>query len=243
VHISCLIFVVTRLSKDDVAGKRVLEIGSYDINGSARKCIEFWQPAEYIGVDIEEGPGVDLVCDAAKLVDIFPEESFDVVFSTELLEHVPNPKAVISNMKRLCKRNGTILITTRSRGFFFHPFPYDFWRFELSDMQTIFSDCEIIDLEEDFSDPGVFVKVEKPSDFVERDLSRLELYNVALGKRLTEMTVSDSTFKLKLRVLACIVKTTVYRSAFKLFFHFERRARKRRGSAPEDRREVCDAGA
>jgi SAM-dependent methyltransferase len=152
--------VATRLSNQDVAGKRVLEIGSLDINGSARKCVEFWQPAEYVGVDIKEGPGVDLVCDAEKLIDIFSEESFDVVFSTELLEHVLNPKTVISNMKRLCKRNGTILLTTRSYGFVFHPFPYDFWRFELSDMQSIFSDCEIIDLEKDFSEPGVFVKVE-----------------------------------------------------------------------------------
>jgi SAM-dependent methyltransferase len=102
--------VATRLSNQDVAGKRVLEIGSFDVNGTTRKCIEFWQPAEYVGVDIQEGPGVDLVCDAEKLMDIFSEESFDVVFSTELLEHVLNPKTVISNMKRLCKRNGAILL-------------------------------------------------------------------------------------------------------------------------------------
>jgi SAM-dependent methyltransferase len=222
VHISCLIFVATRLSKDDVAGKRVLEVGSYDVNGSARKCIEFWQPAEYIGVDVEKGPGVDLVCDAEKLVDVFPEESFDVVFSTELLEHVLHPKIVISNMKRLCKRNGIILITTRSYGFFFHPFPYDFWRFELTDMGSIFSDCEIIDLEQDFSEPGVFVKVKKPRDFVERDLSGLALYNIALNERLTAMTVSNATIKRKLKVFVCKVKTTVYRFAIKAIFYFMR---------------------
>lgn len=198
-NLACLYFVATRLSNQDVAGKRVLEIGSLDINGSTRKCIEFWQPAEYVGVDIEEGPGVDLVCDAEKLIDIFSEESFDVVFSTELLEHVVNPKTVISNMKRLCKRNGTILLTTRSYGFVFHPFPHDFWRFELSDMQSIFSDCEITDLERDFSEPGVFVKVTKPSDFVERDLSGLELYNIVVNKRLKEMILSDVAMKCRLK--------------------------------------------
>ncbi|MGZ4944692.1 MAG: class I SAM-dependent methyltransferase, partial [Halobacteriota archaeon] len=155
--IACIIFVATRLSNQDITGKSVLEIGSYDVNGSGRRCIEFWQPSRYVGVDLEEGPGVDLVCNADNLMDIFPEESFDVVFSTELLEHVKDPKKVICNMKRLCKRDGIILLTTRSYGFPFHPFPHDFWRFELSDMQSIFSDCKITDLETDFLDPGVFV--------------------------------------------------------------------------------------
>jgi SAM-dependent methyltransferase len=200
-NISCVIFAATRLGNQNIVGKRVLEIGSYDINGSLRKFIEFWQPAEYIGVDIEDGPGVDLICDAEKLMDIFSEESFDIVFSTELLEHVLNPKKVISNMKRLCKRNGTVLLTTRSYGFPFHSFPRDFWRFERSDMLNIFSDCEITDLEDDFLEPGVFVKVKKPNDFVERDLSELELYNIVVNKRLTEMNFSNVTMKLKLKFL------------------------------------------
>jgi SAM-dependent methyltransferase len=218
---TCLCFVATRLSNQDVAGKRVLEIGSFDVNGSTRKCIEFWQPAEYVGVDIQEGPGVDLVCDAEKLMDIFSEESFDVVFSTELLEHVLNPKTVISNMKRLCKRNGAILLTTRSYGFIFHPFPRDFWRFELSDMRSIFSDCEITDLEKDALEPGVFVKVKKPRDFVERDLSGLELYNIVANKRLTEMILSDVAMKHRLKTLVSPVQITAHlaRSAIKPMFH------------------------
>ncbi|MGZ7124306.1 MAG: methyltransferase domain-containing protein, partial [Halobacteriota archaeon] len=36
---------------------------------------------------MEKGPDADVVCDAENLMDIFPEESFDVVFSTDLLEH------------------------------------------------------------------------------------------------------------------------------------------------------------
>lgn len=215
-NVPCIVFLATRLSNQDVAGKRILEVGSYDVNGSARNYIEFWHPSEYVGVDIEEGPGVDVVCDAEKLTDIFPEESFDIVFSTELLEHVSHPKKVISNLKRLCKQNGTILLTTRSYGFQFHPFPYDFWRFELSDMQDIFSDCEITDLEKDFAAPGVFVKAKKPSDFVERDLSKLELYNMVFNKRMAEMKISDAGRKRSLRVFACKVKTKAYRSGYKL---------------------------
>lgn len=72
------------------------------------------------------------------------------------------------------------MITTLSYGFDYHPFPYDFCIFELSDMRSIFSDYEITDLEKDASEPGVFVKVKKPSDFVENDLSELKLYNIVL---------------------------------------------------------------
>lgn len=39
-------------------GLRILEIGSYDVNGSVRK---FFPESVYTGVDLCAGPGVDLV--------------------------------------------------------------------------------------------------------------------------------------------------------------------------------------
>jgi SAM-dependent methyltransferase len=214
------IFAATKLSKKEVAGKRVLEVGSYDVDGILRGLIESWSPAQYIGVDIKEGPGVDLVCDAEELLDKFPAENFDVVFAVEVLEHVINPKTVISNMKRLCKRNGIILLTTRSKGYPFHPSPYDFWRYEPSDMESFFSDCEIIDLEKDFDSPGVFVKVKKPDDFAENDLSKLELYNIATNKQALEVTIGDLSMKLRMRLVmyqAVILASSTLRRAYTTF--------------------------
>jgi hypothetical protein len=70
-------------------GKRVLEVGSKFVNGSVRPLIErFCSPRDYVGVDIEPGKYVDVVLPAEKLVNCFGPESFDVVISTELLEHV-----------------------------------------------------------------------------------------------------------------------------------------------------------
>ena len=44
---------------DSFKGKRVLEVGSLDINGSVRG---YFQDCEYIGLDVGPGPGVDVVC-------------------------------------------------------------------------------------------------------------------------------------------------------------------------------------
>ncbi|MDH7478371.1 MAG: class I SAM-dependent methyltransferase [Candidatus Bathyarchaeota archaeon] len=69
-------------------GKRILEVGSKCVNGSVRPLVEkFCSPKEYIGIDIEKGMYVDVILPAERLVEHFGESSFDVVISTELLEH------------------------------------------------------------------------------------------------------------------------------------------------------------
>jgi SAM-dependent methyltransferase len=190
-HVSCIVFGSMNLSREEIVGRTVIEVGSCDVNGSLRPILESWGPAKYIGVDIEEGPGVDLICNAENLVERFGKESFDIVISTELLEHTKNWSKVISNIKNICKPNGKILITTRSKGFRYHEFPFDYWRFELEDMKNIFSDCEILILEKDPQEPGVFVKLRKPSEFVENDLSSYKLYSVAVNKDLREIDGVD----------------------------------------------------
>lgn len=190
-HVSCIVFGVKNLTKEEIDGKKVIEIGSYDVNGSIRPIIESWKPAKYIGVDIKEGPGVDVVCDAEKILEKFGKESFDVVISTELLEHVKEWRKVISNIKNICKPNGIILITTRSRGFIYHAYPYDFWRYELEDMKNIFSDNKILVMEKDYQAPGIFLKIKKSNKFIENDLSAYKLYNIVVNKRTKEIIDKD----------------------------------------------------
>ena len=181
---SCITFGAKNLNKKEIQGQLVIDVGSYDVNGSLRPIIESWEPAKYVGIDIEKGPGVDIICNAEDIVRKFGKESFDVVISTELLEHVKDWKSVISNIKNVCKPNGTILITTRSHGFRYHAYPYDFWRYELEDMNNIFSDCEILVLEKDSQAPGIFLKAKKPNAFIEKDLSDYQLYSIVADKRV-----------------------------------------------------------
>ena len=189
-NVNCIVFGAINLNKEEIKGKNILEVGSYDINGGLRPIVESWKPAKYVGVDIEKGPGVDVVCNAEELLDKFEKNSFDIVISTELLEHVKDWRKAISNIKNICKPNGIILITTRSYGFGYHAYPYDFWRYELEDMEKIFSDCEILVLEKDPA-KGVFIKVKKPNNFIENDLSNYELYSIVANKRVKQIADND----------------------------------------------------
>jgi SAM-dependent methyltransferase len=145
-----------------------------------------------------EGQSVDVICKAEDLIKKFGKNSFDVVISTEALEHARDWKKFISNIKNICKPKGIILVTTRSRGFGYHGYPYDFWRYELDDMRHIFSDFEILSLEKDIIGPGVLIKVRKPNKFTENDLSDYKLYSIISNKKKTEITDSDlKSFRFK----------------------------------------------
>lgn len=108
-NVAVIEFFITNITNEEFKGKRVLEVGSKYVNGSVRPLIEkFASPREYIGIDIEPGRYVDIVLPAERLVEHFGEEAFDVVISTELLEHVHDWRVVVNNMKGVLRRGGYI---------------------------------------------------------------------------------------------------------------------------------------
>jgi len=189
-NVRCILFGAINLLDEEIRDKRILEVGSRDVNGSLRPFIESRKPSKYIGTDMVAGPGVDLICKAEELVERFGAESFDVVISTEVLEHVRDWRKVVSNLKRVCKRGGIILISTRSIGFPFHGYPHDYWRFEPEDVEQKFSDCDIRVIERD-PDKGVFMKVVKPPTFREKELSNYGLYSVVANRRVKQIAAKD----------------------------------------------------
>ena len=198
---ACIEFGLRVLAPEDVAGKSVIEVGALDVNGSLRSNVEALGPSSYVGVDLEMGTGVDRVCDATELISQFGGASVDLVLSTEMLEHVREWRAVISNMKNLLKPGGVLLITTRSKGYGYHGAPFDIWRYELPDMRAMFSDVDIEVLEDDPMHAGVFIKVRKPTEFSELDLTDYSLYSIFKSRRI--LTITETDFKLvKARLFA-----------------------------------------
>ena len=177
-------FFIDSIDCTEFEGKNILEVGAKYVNGSVRPLIEkFCNPDKYVGVDIETGKFVDEVVPAEKLVKFFGENKFDVVISTEMLEHVRDWRTVVNNLKGVLKPGGLIYITTVSRGFPYHAYPYDFWRYEIEDIKKIFSDFEILILEKDV-EPGILLKAKKPLDWKPNSLEAISLYSMVEGKRV-----------------------------------------------------------
>ena len=83
----------------------VLEFGSRFVNGGVRDL--FGEP--YIGLDIEPGPGVDVVADAASYRHPVP---VDVVVCCEVLEHTPAWREIIANAAANLVDGGLFILTT-----------------------------------------------------------------------------------------------------------------------------------
>jgi len=154
-HTSVLNFCRKILTAERVNGKRVLEVGSFNVNGSVRDFVTTLLPAAYVGVDITPQEGyVDHVMDACGLLDKFGPESWDVVISTEMLEHASDWESAVRNMKGVLRHGGIFLLTARGPGFPLHNHPSDHWRFTTDDVASMCSDFATLYLAEDHQDPG-----------------------------------------------------------------------------------------
>lgn len=163
-HTSVLTWAASAFTADLVADRSVIEVGSYDVNGTVRPHIEAHGPASYLGVDISHGPGVDLVADVATLPGQFPD-GFDLVVSTEMLEHVEDWRSAIRALVQLVAPGGTLALSTRSPGFPYHPYPIDCWRYPVPLMAEILeaSGLRVVSCEPDPEQAGVFAIAAKPA--------------------------------------------------------------------------------
>lgn len=91
--------------------KKVLEVGSLDINGSVRSL---FSNCDYIGIDVGPGKGVDLVCEGQEYDA--DESSFDTIISCECFEHNPYWKETFDNMHRMTKSGGIIIMSCATTG-------------------------------------------------------------------------------------------------------------------------------
>lgn len=106
-------FKILRRRNGHIArGARVLEIGSYDVNGSLRNL--FHDVDEYVGIDICAGPGVDLVGFAHEVLD--PEARFDIVISAECFEHDSFWRETFLSMINAARPGGLIAFTCAGVG-------------------------------------------------------------------------------------------------------------------------------
>lgn len=115
--------------------KTVLDVGSYDVNGTHRPLCE-GRGLLYTGLDIIPGPNVDVVTEQPYTYP-FPDGTFDLVISGQVMEHVEDLRVWVDECVRVLKPGGRLCITTVWK-FFYHPYPVDCWRIMPDGMRWLF---------------------------------------------------------------------------------------------------------
>ena len=89
----------------------VLDIGGRNVNGSIRDLFPNADP--YVSLDIADGPGVDVVADAATWT---PDRLYDLIVCTEVFEHTPEWPAILRTMAAACRPGGRLVLTMAGPG-------------------------------------------------------------------------------------------------------------------------------
>ena len=90
----------------------VLEIGSLDINGSVRPIFTT-HVKTYLGIDAQEGPGVDYVCDAS---GFHTGPIWDVIVCAEVFEHTPVWEEIVKLSYKNLVDGGLFIATMAGEG-------------------------------------------------------------------------------------------------------------------------------
>ena len=105
----------------------VLDVGSYNVNGSYKELFEE-EKFSYIGLDMEQGPNVDIVPKSTYEWSEIEDDTYDVVISGQAFEHIEFFWLTMEEIVRVTKKGGLICIIAPN-GFEEHRYPVDCWRF------------------------------------------------------------------------------------------------------------------
>ena len=119
---------------------KVLDVGCGD---SPYKHLLNIKTTEYFGIDVKESANFNYNRNDITFFDginiPFYSDYFDVIICTEVLEHTLNAEKLITEMKRVLKNNGKIILTVpwSARN---HYIPYDYYRYTGTTLSILFSD-------------------------------------------------------------------------------------------------------
>ncbi len=119
----------------------VLDIGSYDVNGSYRSIFDS-DVYHYSGLDMSEGPNVDIVPKDVYHWNEIKDQTFDLVISGQALEHIEYPWLTMKEVARVLKPSGICIIIVPSSTEE-HRYPIDCYRYYPDGMAALAKQAEL----------------------------------------------------------------------------------------------------
>jgi SAM-dependent methyltransferase len=88
----------------------VLQLGSYlHLGFGSYTDVRPFFPDEFVGLDIRQGPGVNVVADAQELP--MDDATYRTVLALDVLEHLPRPDRAISEARRVLADDGLFVVS------------------------------------------------------------------------------------------------------------------------------------
>ena len=128
-------FILSDLKELKTKDKKfdALFVGS---GGALERLIKQKFKFNLVTIDVDSKRNPDLVMSVSEMK--FKDNKFDIIFILEVLEHVDKPFEASSELFRVLKPGGTLLLSTPFT-FGIHDAPYDYWRFTKYGLKNLFS--------------------------------------------------------------------------------------------------------
>jgi len=170
-----------------------LEIGTR--YGLTQKIRALFPNSDYTGLDMESGPGVDVVADLTedfKTVNrILGAKRFNTIFCLSVLEHCKNPFLMCENIMGLLAPNGVVYVSVPF-AWKFHEYPSDYWRFTPEGIKVLFPDLEF-----NIEDGNMSTSQLGDLRRIDNDLCRIRFsVSHALTKKRYGMAITAAAIKL-----------------------------------------------
>ncbi len=114
-----------------------------DVGGRIQPYLPFLPDANYVAIDLRPTPLVTVVANADRIP--FGSERFDLALCTQMLEYAPDPGLVISEIHRVLKPGGMLILSVPSA--FPRDAEEDRWRFLPAGIHQLlggFSELEVV---------------------------------------------------------------------------------------------------
>lgn len=116
---------VLSLIDTDLSGKKMLEVGCG--NGDFSNYLSIERKADILGLDFSKesiaiakdkkikfnAPSSDFMVGDAQNIAL-PDNTYDIIVSCECLEHIPEPQKMVSEIFRVLKPGGLVVLTTEN---------------------------------------------------------------------------------------------------------------------------------
>jgi SAM-dependent methyltransferase len=123
-----------RLAMDKVATSDPVRVMDFGCGGSPYRAL--FSGATYHRADFVDVPGRDFQVEADSSIKGALDGHYDVVLSTQVMEHVENPENYLREAARLLKPGGKLVLSTHGT-FPDHGCPYDFRRWTADGLREI----------------------------------------------------------------------------------------------------------